>query len=494
MRNLDDRLRHDLTDIAGQATPSPTTAWEAIQSRIAEQADHPETEIIMLQTDPRNDHRLDGRVLAAAAAVLVLLIGVTIALFSNGDSNSLDVTDTETTVPVTTSTPAPPTTEAVDPVTTVVGNEAAELDAAAASDALAIAEQFIDARNAYDGAAVRELLSDSATMRDDLQRNPDGVFRSVDEVDFARTSDFDGVVGTVLADPNCSVGAEVGRVICTYTWQNAWSRAIGDDRYTGNTFVFDIADGQIVGLTHTFRQGPVDGFENHISEVMFLWVVTNHPDDRSTVLDSNGLPIASDPSISLWREFTEEFVAEDALAIAEAFMAARSAYDGEAVRALVADDATISLAYEWIDSPDQYRLLTDYERAHGMRFLDPRCEDGSLGRVRCTYTLESDLTVALGVGPYEASFVLDIGDGVIQQVNHTRTGNTGSPGSYYTDVHFIGFGRWVAQDYAEEYLLMSSPNATTNVHPPLITAESVALWEQLLPEFIADVSVSGDGR
>jgi hypothetical protein len=186
----------------------------------------------------------------------------------------------------------------------------------------------------------------------------------------------------------------------------------------------------------------------------------------------------------------EATAAAVAVAVAEQFMEARNAYDGDAVRALVADDAAISKIYEWIASPDDYGLLTNYERAHGMRFLDSSCAAGSPGRVRCSYTLESDVTVALGVGPYDASFLLEIADGVIQRVDHSRTADTGQVGTYFTDVK-RGFGRWVSENHPDDTDLMYDPAAGNNVFPPFITAESVALWEQYIPEYIASLA-AGD--
>ena len=72
-----------------------------------------------------------------------------------------------------------------------------------------------------------------------------------------------------------------------------------------------------------------------------------------------------------------EPVVESSVPIAVRFMEARAAYDGEAVRALVADDATIALSHEWIASPDEYLLLDDWERAIGITFGDPVCDEGS---------------------------------------------------------------------------------------------------------------------
>ena len=74
--------------------------------------------------------------------------------------------------------------------------------------------------------------------------------------------------------------------------------------------MFDIADGQIQGVTHTFAQGPVDGFENHIAETILRWLQANHPDDVSTMYAENGLVRTSEESMVLWETYTKEFVTE----------------------------------------------------------------------------------------------------------------------------------------------------------------------------------------
>ncbi|MGI9610653.1 MAG: hypothetical protein ACR2NL_10220 [Acidimicrobiia bacterium] len=290
MSRFDDRLEQDLSHIADRATPSPT-AWEAIQSRIAEHADEPEMEIIMLDKNRLETTRSKKGWMLSAAAALIVIVGGAIALTQLRDTDSLDVTGPTTTeVPTTTATEVPST--AANP---------------ADDAALTVAESYITARNTYDGSAVLALLADDAFIRDDLQRGGDGNFLGLDELDFAFNADFDRVTGVQLTDTECATGSP-DRVRCTYTWENAWSQALGDDRYTGNSFVFDIAEGQIEGLTNTFAQGPVDGFENHISETTLVWVQTNHPDDRSTMYAGNGLVQTSAESLGLWERYTEEFV------------------------------------------------------------------------------------------------------------------------------------------------------------------------------------------
>jgi hypothetical protein len=415
MSRFNDRIEQDLSHIADRATPSPN-AWEAIQSRIAEHADEPEMEIIMLDENRLQKPRSQRGWVLPAAAALIVIVGGAFALTRLGDGESPLVTSTET--PVTTEAPTNTDAEAAaltdaelssEPVSVVVPgteqwtdtgidlsigdkvlieadgtvnpaapnfpvngpngnllagltkverleernhasligrigeagapfwvgsrhlskantegrlflgindslveNNAGEFTATItinpddAASTLAVAESYIAARNAYDGAAVLALFVDDALIRDDLQRDANGTFLGIDEIDFVFNADFEGVTGVRHVDATCALGSP-GSVRCTYTWENAWSRALGDDRYTDNSFVFDISEGQIESLTHTFAQGPVDGFENHISETTLLWLQTNHPDDVSTMYDS-GLARSTAESLALWRSNTKLFV------------------------------------------------------------------------------------------------------------------------------------------------------------------------------------------
>ena len=182
-------------------------------------------------------------------------------------------------------------------------------------------------------------------------------------------------------------------------------------------------------------------------------------------------------------------------ALAGDFIEARAAFDGEAVRALVADDATISRAHEWVDSADDYLVLDDWERAIGMSFLDAECDESSPGRVRCTYTMETAMTRALGVGPYANSFLFEIVDGEIQQVNHVRNGfevrgnsEDYSDLSYFTEVFFVAFTPWLDANHPGDQDLMFSAESVDNVQPPLITPESILLWEAHVEEFVRSLT------
>lgn len=149
MSRFDERLERDLRHIAERATPS-STAWEAIQTRVAEQADHLELEITMLMPNPTPDRSIRTWILGAAAAVLLVVGGLYVAL-SGGDDSPLRVTDTDTA-----DTPTPSTTEA--PTTTPTPEVSA--------DARATIEEFL---GATDMATLDTVLTESA-----LAANADG--------------------------------------------------------------------------------------------------------------------------------------------------------------------------------------------------------------------------------------------------------------------------------------------------------------------------------
>ncbi len=230
---------------------------------------------------------------------MVAIVGLSFALFSDDDPGTVRVTDTsaptQTTVALTVPTTVPTTAAPAPP-------------GAADSELLGVAAQFLDARNAHDGAAVRALFADDASVRDDLLRDENGNFLAFDEIDFIGLSEGERATGVRLRDTECTVSSPV-RVRCTYTWENAWSVVIGDDKYVGNSFILDIADGRIEQMTHTFAVGTEGSDEGHISQTVNQWLLANHPEDLATMVDPNGFARNSPEAVALWEAYTEEFVA-----------------------------------------------------------------------------------------------------------------------------------------------------------------------------------------
>lgn len=153
MSRFDERLERDLRYIADRATPS-STAWEAIQTRAAEQVDHPELEITMLKPNPKPDRPIRTWMLGAAAAVLLIVGGLYLALSGDEDS-PLRVTEPDTAdnpTPTTASTTTPPTTTLTPAPTTPPPDEVS-------AEALATIEEFL---GSTDMATLGTVVTESA--------------------------------------------------------------------------------------------------------------------------------------------------------------------------------------------------------------------------------------------------------------------------------------------------------------------------------------------
>ena len=111
--------------------------------------------------------------------------------------------------------------------------------------------------------------------------------------------------------PDCieTVAGPPAQVFCTYTIENAWSRARGVGPFTGGRFYFTIADGKIQKLTHIF---DFREFSPQVWEVFRAWVRDTHPQDVAVMYDFSGgvdVPRKTPEAIALWEQHTNEFVA-----------------------------------------------------------------------------------------------------------------------------------------------------------------------------------------
>ena len=243
MNRLSERVRRDLNVIADRATPSPT-AWDSILSRIDAQTD--EADIDVVWRDPEDQEspsrkRITLWVGVAASAVLIT-VGV-VASTRGGD----------------------------DAVRLVESDEARQ--------AIDLAQRFVQARDRWDGEAVRALVADDAEIVGENQ------VTTADE--YLVNADFERVTDWHFLEPECTA-TEVGppiEVTCCYVMENAWSRALGVGPFTGSSFQFVIDDGQIQQVTHYF---DFDLFAPQVFEVWVAWLTDTHPDDVDVMYDFTG--------------------------------------------------------------------------------------------------------------------------------------------------------------------------------------------------------------
>lgn len=234
MSRFDERIERDLHHIADKATPS-STAWEAIQTRVAEQADHPELEITMLKPNPTPDRSIRTWMLGAAAAVVLIIGGLYVALSGGGDNESpLEVvTDPTPTAPTSAPTTTPATTEA--PTTTLPREVSAE--------ALATIEAYLAATDMATLSTIVTPTAIAASTESALMAN-------ADEWLVARKS-----IGVEVDVLSClEVVADVS-IRCQVSIRSPLSEAFGrEPRQRGVSF--DFTDGGLIDNWPGVIAGP----------------------------------------------------------------------------------------------------------------------------------------------------------------------------------------------------------------------------------------------
>jgi len=213
-----------------------------------------------------------------------------------------------------------------------------------------------------------------------------------------------------------------------------------------------------------WQSGPVFG----VAAALVLLVGFGLP----LLLNGTGRPPASDTDIAN-------------LEVANAFMDAWVAGDGEAVADMFNADGTFE---GWLVGPDQIPALHDWFRAVGWTFQDRGCALATEpGQVDCAYTMEDDLLRALGRPSATGSLVLGIDSGEIQDLSDVL-------GRGYLDT-WETFIEWLERGHPDDFAAMFYPDGFN----PLLEPASIALWEsytddESLNSFVSDAQQSLESR
>jgi len=154
-------------------------------------------------------------------------------------------------------------------------------------------------------------------------------------------------------------------------------------------------------------------------------------------------------------------------AVAESFMKAWVRGDGGAVAALMSPRGSVDV---W--PAETLPALHDWYRAVGSQYRDEGCAVVSVDSVSCDYTVQNDLTRAVGAEPTAGSFLLVIEDGAVSTVTD-RTSDT------YHDT-WQAFVDWVTTYHRDDVGRMF----TSDSNYPLVDPASIRLWARYTPEFI----------
>ncbi len=147
------------------------------------------------------------------------------------------------------------------------------------ADPVAIAEAYIEARNAYNSAAMLELLADDVEFSESISR---------DVAELALLLEGERMSGFQYSPFACQAMPRDGWVECGYEMDSRFQQIIGYPTIHG-TYVFVVEDGQI-----TFVQNPVPSeFNANVFGQWADWLRTEHPGVTER-LYQDGRPVLSD--------------------------------------------------------------------------------------------------------------------------------------------------------------------------------------------------------
>lgn len=146
----------------------------------------------------------------------------------------------------------------------------------------------------------------------------------------------------------------------------------------------------------------------------------------------------------------------------------------------VVDHGSVASAEEYVAFRDWQVVIGSFETVTG-------CSEtpiGSTVEVSCTYIHGNAWSEALGVGPFDGSeWVFVIADGQIEEMRQTFDISEFAPQAYQV------FTRWLGEKYPGDRSIMI--RRIGNREAPILTPQSIALWEQYTNEFVASVAESG---
>ena len=218
-----------------------------------------------------------------------------------------------------------------------------------------------------------------------------------------------------------------------------------------------------------------------VAGVTALVMVACGSDDAGGAGGQNATTPASEPS-------AVSPVDTKAQKVATGFVEAYGAFDADRAISYLADDADIlwlMRSQGVLDAEgtlDEFRLLISLEQATGSKLTLDSCEEtessASATEVRCTFDVHRLGSDEIGLGPYSGNFfALTVRDGEIVEASQYRD---------YTEIFpqmWEPFHTWVATNYPDDAEVMYRAGS----HNPLLTRESIRLWERHTPEYVEEV-------
>jgi hypothetical protein len=262
---------------------------------------------------------------------------------------------------------------------------------------------------------------------------------------------------------------------------------IGVDRHLDGLYGDDISQ-RLLGDINSKKEGRVSEvtdrpepitIEDAPTETGFGPAPATPPKRRSPALVPAILTavIAVGVIVALVARSQAPDVADPPVEIAEQFMAARNAHDTETVMSLFSDTGVT--IHEWPRNVRQFPDQLEHERVIGKTFDLEECVEQSATRVRCSYKTTNAILEVLEIPPLEGDYYeLTIKDGQIVTVFQD-----GPEHPEFEEAMDGTFFTWVRENHPE--------NAELVVNEGYLHPDSMPLWRQYVPEFVAAMEQAG---
>jgi hypothetical protein len=189
----------------------------------------------------------------------------------------------------------------------------------------------------------------------------------------------------------------------------------------------------------------------------------------------DSLPNLDTPSVPLAPSKTVAESLMETQAVADSFMEAWVAGDGDVAAAMFNAHGIFSdhrMRFDGME-PGTLSALHDWYRALGWEFRNKGCELVSISQTICAYTFRNDLTRALGRKEVTTSMVIVVVDGGIQRADDQ-----------------VAFGYRGVDVMFRVWLLGNHPDDLEHMYvgvgaSPLLDQASIALWDEYSDEFVA---------
>lgn len=189
---------------------------------------------------------------------------------------------------------ATPATETVPPI-----SEPTLRSAPAPTAAETVAYQYMAARDQADAELALTLFADNAITVDSPLVTIDHhteVFELFETLDWRW--EVDQCIETESEPP--------AEVTCTYSTENAWSRALGVAPIDGQ-IRFAVENGRIVQMYHDFNRAA---WSTDVERLFQAWLTNNHPTDVGTMWEPEGFTRADDAEIGLMERLVPRLTPE----------------------------------------------------------------------------------------------------------------------------------------------------------------------------------------